>query len=358
MNASGRLLKALLERGDYLERLSLAETRQAAAILDQAHEAVLGRIAATRSDNTRAWLQQVAADIRAIYAQAAARLEGELTPRLRELSADEAAWIAERGRAIIPDVIQTTAPSPEQVWAAATSLPASGGMTLSELMQAMGVAANRDVIEALQVGIVGGETNDQLVQRLRGRVIKRASWRTVDGQRRYVPGKYEGGVMTANTRQAELLARTATMHVANVARESYFEANDDIIRGVMRVATLDMDTCLICGSADGVVYETGEPRPALPVHPNCRCTYVPVLKPWQELGIDLGAVPPGTRASMDGQVPENETFETRLEKMSPERQAAILGPTRLKLWQDGMPLRSMVENDTRLIPVKELLTRS
>lgn len=356
MTASERLLRDLLSRGAYLERFSLSEARQLAEILDRAHEAVLGRIAATRGEATRPWLQEVASGIKAIYDEAGARIASGSMARMRGLAVEEGAWVdsATRGALPVELSVSTTIPGADQVWAAVTALPASGGYVLGQLMEALGVAANTAVVEALQIGFANGDTNDELVRRLRGRVVRRASWRTVDGKRTYIPGQYEGGVMAASTRQAELLARTATMHVANVARNSYFEANADIIKGFQRVETLDMDTCIICGADDGHIYKPGEPRPKLPVHPNCRGTYAPVFKSWRELGVDADEIPPGTRASMDGQVPENQTFDDRLRKMGAARRRAILGPNRARLYEDGMPLEAMVQDKVRLIPLKEL----
>lgn len=356
MNASERLLRDLLERGDYLERLSLDEARKIVAIMDKAHEEVLGKIVATRGAGTRAWLVRVKKAIDSIYRAASARVASETLGDLKGLAEEEASWVATRFERVTVG-LDTATPAPTQLWAAITALPAVGGSTLGQLLEALGETANAEVTEALQSGIVQGETNDQIIRRLRGRVVRRASWRNVDGKRTYVPGRYEGGVMTeGTTRRAAVLARTATMHVANQAREAYFEANADLIEGYQRVETLDGDTCLICGADDGHVYKPGESRPALPAHANCRGTYVPVMKSWRDLGIDRDEVPPGTRASMDGQVPENQTYVDRLRKMSPAKQDALIGPSRGRLFREGVPLDAMVE-EGRIIPLKDLAER-
>ena len=209
---------------------------------------------------------------------------------------------------------------------------------------------------AIQISMTEGETIDQMVRRLRGRVVRRASWRTVDGRRTYIPGTYSGGVMTLTTPQAEALARTAAMHVGNQAREAVYAANADLVKGYQRVETLDTKTCLICGVADGQVVKTGESRTMLPAHPNCRGVWVPVLKSWRELGIDADEVAPGTRASMDGQVPEYETWRDLLEKAGPARRVEILGPSRARLYAQGYPLDALVK-DGRVVPLAELPKR-
>lgn len=69
---------------------------------------------------------------------------------------------------------------------------------------------------------------------------------------------------------------------------------------------------------------------------NCRCTYVPVLKSWRDLGIDIDdAEVASTRASMDGQVPDTLTWEDWLEERPENEQKAILGKGVFALWKDG-----------------------
>jgi hypothetical protein len=60
-----------------------------------------------------------------------------------------------------------------------------------------------------------------------------------------------------------------------------------------------------------------------------------VLKSWKELGIPADEMSPGTRASMDGQVPADTTYAEWFAKQSAERQDEILGPVRAKLYREG-----------------------
>lgn len=68
---------------------------------------------------------------------------------------------------------------------------------------------------------------------------------------------------------------------------------------------------------------------------NCRSASVPVVKSWRELGLNVDQLPPGTRASMDGQVAADLTFRDWLKRQSAERQDDILGPTRGRLMRSG-----------------------
>lgn len=355
MNASQRLLADLLERGVYLERFAVKELRALLPILEQAHEEVLGKIAATGGEWTQAWLAETAANIERIYNAAAEKLSGQLYLDLEPLATEEADW-TKSALETVTGGLSVSAPAASTLWAGIKALPAAGGSTLGMLCTALGVNATTDVTAAIQLAMTEGETLDQMVRRLRGRVVRRASWRTVDGRRTYIPGTYSGGVMTLTTPQAEALARTAAMHVGNQAREAVYAANADLVKGCQRVETLDTRTCLVCGVADGQVVKSGESRTMLPAHPNCRGVWVPVLKSWRELGIDADEIAPGTRASMDGQVSEYETWRDLLEKAGPARRVEILGPSRARLYAQGYPLDAFVK-DGRVVPLAELPKR-
>ena len=70
------------------------------------------------------------------------------------------------------------------------------------------------------------------------------------------------------------LVRTETMHYLN---ESAFKAyKDGGCEEVEIYAAKDERTCEICGARHGKRYKIDK-RPILPFHPNCRCTYLPVI---------------------------------------------------------------------------------
>lgn len=71
------------------------------------------------------------------------------------------------------------------------------------------------------------------------------------------------------------LVRTETMHYLN---ESAFKGYKDA--GVVEVelwAAEDERTCEVCGAKHGTKYRI-KGRPILPLHANCRCTYLPVIE--------------------------------------------------------------------------------
>jgi hypothetical protein len=269
MNASTALLQALLARGDYLESLSQLECLKILPILESAHDEILGKIAKTNGEWTREWLQEMAGEIDEIYKAAADKAFGKVQPDLEKIAINEGAWTeAEASKILVGFSLTSPAPS---LLKAVLDLPTSiGGSTLEDLFDALAINSRKAAYSAISDGMLSGDTVEQMTRRLRGDVVKRATWKTIDGKRTYVPGQYEGGALEdVSTRQARTLARTAVMHVGNQARETFYKENEDIIKGYQRVETLDGDTCLVCGADDGHVYGLDEPRPELPIHPDC-----------------------------------------------------------------------------------------
>lgn len=74
---------------------------------------------------------------------------------------------------------------------------------------------------------------------------------------------------------AHRLARTETMHVLNVSSLEGYKAAK--IEKVQFWAAEDERTCELCGKLHGKVYDFNN-APVLPMHPNCRCTYLPVIE--------------------------------------------------------------------------------
>lgn len=75
--------------------------------------------------------------------------------------------------------------------------------------------------------------------------------------------------------EAHRLVRTETMHYLN---ESSFKAYEDAgCKEVQLWAASDERTCPRCGVKHGNIYRMKD-RPSLPLHANCRCTYLPVIE--------------------------------------------------------------------------------
>jgi len=94
---------------------------------------------------------------------------------------------------------------------------------------------------------------------------------------------------------------------------------------------LDNKTSIVCAANDGKVFDVGK-GPLPPLHPNCRSTAVPYIGP-----------PVGTRATVDGPVDADTTFETWLEDQTESVQDEVLGRTRAQAWRNGtLSLEDMI----------------
>jgi SPP1 gp7 family putative phage head morphogenesis protein len=86
--------------------------------------------------------------------------------------------------------------------------------------------------------------------------------------------------------QLERLVRTEGQRISNDILFATYEKNKKNIGGIMYLATLDMRTCETCGHYDRDEYwYDGVPSvgkaPYVPLHPMCRCVYVPISREWQ-----------------------------------------------------------------------------
>jgi SPP1 gp7 family putative phage head morphogenesis protein len=239
----------------------------------------------------------------------------ELEPRLAAIGLTEAefqASVINKASGIKFDLLL---PSAAQLREIVTGQPFQGKL-LREWFDNLSATAKGEIQTAVRVGIAEGESTAQMVRRVRG-----------------TPSGAEG-VFGKTRRQTEAVVRTAVNHTTTQAREAVYKNNDDVVKGVLWVATLDARTTQICMGLDGKVFPVNEgPRP--PAHINCRSTTAPVLKSWKELGIDLKEAPAGTRASMNGQVPAKLTYGEWLKRQPAAIQDDALGPTRAKLFRSG-----------------------
>lgn len=153
-------------------------------------------------------------------------------------------------------------------------------------------------------------------------------------------------MLDRNRRELQTIVQSALSHTAQTARQSFTDANEDIVKAVAWTSTLDSKTSEICRIRDKKQYTPdskhkpiGHKIPWLQgpgrSHMTCRSTSTPVVKSWQELGINAADMPAGTRASMDGQVPAETTYAQWFARQSAARQDEIVGTTRGALFRKG-----------------------
>lgn len=192
-------------------------------------------------------------------------------------------------------------------------------------------------------GLAAGETNAQLVQRIRGRA---AGFKMVDGKRVY---EFVGGVMGISTANANSLVQTSVQTVANASRFETFKQNDDVIKGYSQLSTLDGHTTLVCVGYSGKEWDkdlkpVGHTFPFVsehgaqsgtPRHWGCRSLITPKTKTFKELGIDIPEFRASTRAASGGPVAGDTTMKAYLDRRTPAQLDEQLGKGRADLYREG-----------------------
>ena len=202
------------------------------------------------------------------------------------------------------------------------------GASLSAWMDKQSADTAFKFSAAVRQGIVASETNQQIVRRV------------ID-------------VMTVSKSGAAALVQTAVATVSTDAAKAVAAENEDIIKRIRGIETLDSRTCLRCAPLDGLEWEPdgtpighSTPLPSWPIHINCR-------------GLALYRItdepPGGSRAAKGGPVPAKTTFADWLERQSPQRQEDILGKGRAELYKSGkITLSDLVSGTGRPLTLKQL----
>jgi len=343
-----------------LHRFSVGVVQRMIAVLNRADASLMAQLTEAlmrleRESFTVARLEAVLDSVRRVNADAYAAVLDALQPEIKGLARVEAAAQTSAFKGAIPSVVQIQFPvagiSAEQVYAAALSRPFQGRLLkdwAANLEQSrLGMIRN-----TVRAGFVEGQTTAEIIQKVRGtRALK-----------------YADGLLNKPRHELAAVVQTALSHTAQTARAVMTDANADLIKATRWVSTLDTRTSPQCRIRDGLTYTPHDHKPIghkIPwgdgpgrLHFNCRSVSVPVLKSWRELGIHIDDMTPGTRASMDGQVPADLTYKEWFAKQSAARQEEILGPARYALMQKGkVSLDSFYNDRGRWLSLAELEKR-
>jgi SPP1 gp7 family putative phage head morphogenesis protein len=339
MTANDEIRDRAIAHQIYLLRYESGVTRKILKVLSQADKDLVSQLSDLESTMSIAEIDTRLEGIRNIISASWDYASLDLENELAALAEYEANHQEQVIRDSTPVELNIVSPSAETLIAAVESKPFEGKI-LKEWIEKLDEDSYIRIRDAVRMGIVEGESYGQITKRVIGTKAL----------------NYSDGVTALNMRQAQALVSTAVAHTANEARQTFYGANDDLIKGVQWISTLDQRTTKICQSRDGEIYPVDSgPRP--PAHFRCRSATAPILKSWKELGIDMEEAPAGTRASMDGQVPEAETYQTWLKKKSAAFQDEILGPTRGKLFREGLSLDRFVDQSGKEYTLKQLRSK-
>tara|TARA_R110002051_G_scaffold33718_1_gene75213 strand:- start:1870 stop:2961 length:1092 start_codon:yes stop_codon:yes gene_type:complete len=197
----------------------------------------------------------------------------DIFAELEAFAASEGDFAITSLESIVKPSTELSPPAPSQLWAAATTkplkVPGQGGVNiLGSYIKDMEAIQIAKISEQIRFGFITGRTSQQIARDIAGK---------------------DGYLDKQNKRAIKSMVRTSTNHVSNIARQSTYDENDDIVKGYEIVATLDSRTSDTCKGYDGlIVLNTAKDKPMPPFHPNCRTTTAPFLDPKFTLDDDAG----------------------------------------------------------------------
>jgi len=342
----------------FAQRFKTFESKKILAILNRADKEI--RDAILKADITE-WtearfkrLRKQLDDIQKVYNK---EIVSVLNADLKVFGGNEGRHQIEVIEKSAGDVINLTAikleaPSPASIWALAKKNPILMQDGRSEILEpylrSIGAGRIRAINQSIQSSFALGESSQKAARRLIGTPTQR-------------------GAFQFSRNSAEAVTRTALNHLGNEARRFTYSQYPELIKGYEWVSTLDKRTSDICRFRDGRVWfydETAKEKTSLPLlegevfppaHINCRSTTTPIVVSWQELGIKADELPQGTRASMNGQVPERTTYYEWLQRQPAAAQREVLGPTRYNLWKkESVAPLEFHANSGRMLTLSQL----
>lgn len=310
-----------------LGRYSTNVVRKVMALLNRIEQSIISRLLeADPSSFSASRLEELLAELQVINHAGWLLVEQRMNGEVADLSSAEREFALRLAGVPLRPITGLTfgpAPTVDQIVAAVNARPFQGKY-LRNWLQDTEVKAAEKVRGVIRQGFVEGTPIPKLVTQLRGTKAAR----------------YQDGAMEINRRSAEALVRTAITHTANVAAQSTWEANDDVVLGWQFVATLDSRTTITCAALHGSIHPLGKgPQP--PRHVNCRSTSVPVLEP-------IPGVP-------DFEFP---SYDKWLRAQPLSVQEDILGVTKARLFrQGGLTIDRFADNKGKVLTLTELRQR-
>jgi hypothetical protein len=318
--------------------------------------------AAIKRQRIETLLAQVRATIRDSYGEIATAHEEGLA---RLASASGSGAVSSLRPVAIAAEIELNVLSASQLRALATNVLIEGAPSREWWSRQAGDLLER-FSDEIRKGYALGESIDDMVRRVRGRSTGVRHTYELGG-RRYTYVEFEGGILDTATRNAEALVRTSVSTISAEARRATYRENQDVVKGVVQVSTLDTRTTAICIARAGRAWAYPDMEPidhdiaygagAGSLHWNCRSVDAPLLRSWKELGIDLDDAGAGRRWSrLDGKVPGDFTFDEFLTRRSPAQIEQQLGKRAADLYRDGkLGLEDLIHHATnRPLTVAEL----
>lgn len=381
LTANDQFLDAMIRHQVYLLRLSKGTQNKVIDLLRKNDKELRDRIRAAFQDPWKVQTITPAARQRLVilrdYLNSA---RGKTWDDVNKIWLEDIMSIANRQPELLAGMLKTVSPvqldfilpAPEMLETLVTHTPFEGRI-LHEWAASMKATEIKRIEDQIQIGMVQGETVDQIARR--------------------VVGSFElggvDGVTEMSRRNATAITRTAINSIANAVNRAFFIQNKQYFQGERFVATLDSRTTPRCRAMDGKVFPVGE-GPIPPLHWNCRSIRVVTLdgealgmRPARnfteqsllreftdEEGIDSvtfrDGLPRGYKGAFDkfvqkrtreltGQVAADVDYGTWLARQPKQFQDDILGVTKGALFRTGkLPLDRFLDSQLNELSLDEL----
>ena len=320
----------------YLQRYYSSTSKRVMELLRTVEKDLVLKLKTLDIDNNTT-IQQVdkqLESIRAVLNEGYDIIGRDLLQEMKDAAIYEQEWQHKTITQAVPIELNLVMAAPVTLFAAIEDTPFQGKL-LKEWIDKLDAESFNSIQSSVRMGLVEGQSYSDITRRIIGTKAL----------------QYTDGTMHLNRTKTQALVSTAVAHSTNAARDEFYKANDDLVKSVQFVATLDMRTTPICRSKDGQVYPlSAYPHP--PLHFRCRSVVTAVMKSWKELG--LKDVPEGARASMDGQVSEAMNYSDWLKTKSPEFQDDVLGKSRGEMFRNGTTLDRFVDDSGKQYTLEQL----
>ncbi len=218
--------------------------------------------------------------------------------------------------------------------------PLSGGALVDSLLANLAATARQKVEYAIRDGINSGQTNYEIIKRIRGYD------KTIDGKKVHFDG-----LIDQSYKDVDRVVRTARSHVSNQAYMNVWELLG--FEYLKFFSVLDGRTSILCASLDQTVWKKGDPNIRQPpLHPHCRSTLLGVDKDGKVHGLrpfvaderKVKDIPKDQRVGKIGQVDANSRYKDWFSQQDESFQREWLGPSKYKLYKEGgYPLDKFVD---------------
>ncbi|WP_020184538.1 hypothetical protein [Methylopila sp. 73B] len=249
---------------------------------------------------------------------------------MADLAQVEALYLTRQVNEVVGrDLLAFALPAAEAVGLVRSTLVS--GAPMADWWEGQSVAARDAFNQMMRIGVLGGESDADLIKRVRGTREM----------------AFKDGLVEVSRRRAKLLVRGASSAITGAVRKKAVEDNPRVFRGIQQISVLDGRTSHTCISYAGKVWTVPDYKPVghklpynggTPRHPGCRSTEIAVLQ-----------------EKWGGAPADDMDFDTFLSGKSPEFTDQLLGKGRAELYRAGkITLADLVDQRGRPLTLEQL----